>query len=183
MIKIVMIFTLFMFLTGAYADIRKCTGADGKITFSDGLCPSTSTHTIVRERDNTIDTSGLRQAAQAQTNARNAMGETGPDSQACTDARTAYANAVQTKIDVRSEKLNVQVLCGNGSGASKAEQTQNRSASQQCADARQNYANAVNTKLDVRAEKSDVNILCGIESPPKTTLRCRDIGSGISHCR
>lgn len=67
--KILSLCILFsVFITGAQAGINKCTGADGKITFSDGLCPSTSNSVKVQERDNTLDNSGSRQQNQTSGN-------------------------------------------------------------------------------------------------------------------
>ena len=180
--KILSVCVLFsVFVTGAYAGLNKCTGADGKITFSDVLCPSTSNSVKVQERDNSLDSSGSRQ--QMRASSQGANGDSGPDSQACTNARQAMASATQTKIDIRAERVNVNVLCSTPSASDGSSQKQNRAQTPQCAQARQAYAYAVDTKLDVRSEKSDVEIMCGVASPPKTTLRCRDIGSGITKCR
>ena len=175
---ILILVILATFASCANAGTHKCTGPDGKVTFSDVVCPTTSANQDIKEHENTIDTSALRQY---QT--RSAANATGPDSEACTQARQAMANATQTKIDIRSERMDVQAMCGSSNGSSGANQSQNRAGSPKCAEARQAYANAVNTKLDVRSEKSDVQVMCGLDSPTKTTMRCRDIGLGISHCR
>ena len=46
---------------GASAQVRKCTGPDGKITYSDFICgKSTANETSVRTDYNTIDSSGSR---------------------------------------------------------------------------------------------------------------------------
>lgn len=56
---------LLFFIAGlAQAGVNKCTGSDGKITFSDGLCPLTANSERVRERDNSLDHSGGRQQTQ-----------------------------------------------------------------------------------------------------------------------
>lgn len=60
---------LLVLVAGAHAGINKCTGPDGKVTFSDGLCPSTSGSEKLRERANTLDSSGSRQQNQTSSNA------------------------------------------------------------------------------------------------------------------
>jgi hypothetical protein len=45
----------------AQAQLRKCTGVDGKVTYSDVLCASTSTTQSVKVHENSLDTSALRQ--------------------------------------------------------------------------------------------------------------------------
>jgi hypothetical protein len=48
----------------AHGQIRKCIGADGKVTYSDFVCAqNTSNETAVRAGHNTIDSSGYRQEA------------------------------------------------------------------------------------------------------------------------
>ena len=49
----------------AHAQVRKCTGPDGKVTYSDVLCASpTARESAVDTSANTIDHSGLRKEAQ-----------------------------------------------------------------------------------------------------------------------
>ena len=51
--------------THAHAQPRKCTAADGKVTYSDVACPgSTATERTVETRGNTLDGSGLREQVQ-----------------------------------------------------------------------------------------------------------------------
>lgn len=57
---------LFASLIGpAQAQVRKCTGPDGKVTYSDFVCAgSASKEDRVKTNANTIDASGYRQEAQ-----------------------------------------------------------------------------------------------------------------------
>ncbi len=49
----------------AYGQVRKCTGPDGKVTYSDSICGAgTTKENSVTVNSNTIDSSGLRQQAQ-----------------------------------------------------------------------------------------------------------------------
>ena len=51
--------------THAHAQPRKCTAADGKVTYSDVACPgSTASERTVETRGNTLDGSGLREQVQ-----------------------------------------------------------------------------------------------------------------------
>lgn len=43
------------------AQLRKCVGPDGKVTYSDVVCASNSATRDVKLHDNTLDTSGLRE--------------------------------------------------------------------------------------------------------------------------
>lgn len=52
---------LVFFVVASHAQLRKCVGADGKITYSDVVCASATTDTPIRVRDNTLDSSGFRQ--------------------------------------------------------------------------------------------------------------------------
>ena len=48
------------------AQVRKCVGADGKVTYSDAICNSGMASTAVRNLDvNNIDNSGFRREAEA----------------------------------------------------------------------------------------------------------------------
>ncbi len=54
----------FAFLSlGAQAQLRKCVGTDGKVTYSDVLCSKTSVEGVVQNRVSTLDSSGLRKEA------------------------------------------------------------------------------------------------------------------------
>lgn len=57
---------LLLTLSGAaHAQLRKCTGPDGKVTYSDVLCStSATTGTIKNPGGNSVDSSGLRRQAQ-----------------------------------------------------------------------------------------------------------------------
>jgi hypothetical protein len=49
----------------AHAQVRKCTGPDGKVTYSDFVCgANTAKETSVKTNANTVDASGYRQDAQ-----------------------------------------------------------------------------------------------------------------------
>lgn len=78
--------TLF-FLVGAQAQVRKCIGPDGKVTYSDFICSGTTVHEKeVKTNANTIDASGSRKDVQrfeadeqkARTNDRIAAGMQNP---------------------------------------------------------------------------------------------------------
>ncbi len=63
-----LIFSLILLsmATGTNAQVRKCTGADGKVTYSDSLCASQATkEAAVNTTSNTVDARGLRQEAKA----------------------------------------------------------------------------------------------------------------------
>ena len=54
------------FIQSATAQVRKCTGADGRITFSDTVCAATTTkETAVAVHNNVVDGSEMRSQAQA----------------------------------------------------------------------------------------------------------------------
>ena len=49
----------------SYAQVRKCVGPNGKVTYSDSLCAGgTASETSVRTDANTLDSSGYRQQAE-----------------------------------------------------------------------------------------------------------------------
>ncbi len=51
----------------SHAQVRKCVGADGKISYSDVICPGGASEKGVRTDANTIDSTGLRKQAQQAT--------------------------------------------------------------------------------------------------------------------
>jgi hypothetical protein len=48
----------------SHAQVRKCVGADGKISYSDVICAGGASEKGVRTDANTIDTSGFRKQAE-----------------------------------------------------------------------------------------------------------------------
>lgn len=57
------------FITPATAQVRKCTGADGRVTYSDFVCASTTAkETGVVTNSNTLDGSGMRKQAKSDRN-------------------------------------------------------------------------------------------------------------------
>lgn len=66
--KTISLFTAALFLClNVHAQVRKCTGPDGKVTYSDVLCVNPSAReSAVDTSANTIDHSGLRKEAQRQ---------------------------------------------------------------------------------------------------------------------
>ena len=65
--SLLVIFFALLLCANVNAQLRKCTGADGKITYSDVACSiNSTTGTIKNPNGNTLDTSGLRQQYQSQ---------------------------------------------------------------------------------------------------------------------
>ncbi len=66
-------------VTGAQAQLRKCVGADGKVTYSDAVCAVEKKETNLRSGTmNVMDTSGLRQyASQSSVVPRSSIQTTG----------------------------------------------------------------------------------------------------------
>lgn len=63
--KTIIIAALLLAAVSAQAQVRKCTGPDGKVTYSDALCSKdTANESGVNTGANTIDSSGFRQEAQ-----------------------------------------------------------------------------------------------------------------------
>jgi adenine-specific DNA methylase len=63
--KTALFFMAVMVFSGAtYGQARKCTGPDGKVTYSDVLCSTAGTQTTINTSNNTIDSSGARRDAQ-----------------------------------------------------------------------------------------------------------------------
>lgn len=57
--------------SSAQAQVRKCTGPDGKVTYSDFLCGGrTASESSVKTDANTIDSSGLREESQKNKSAQ-----------------------------------------------------------------------------------------------------------------
>ena len=62
---ILVVVATFLIGANAQAQLRKCTGPDGKVTYSDVLCSNTSSTSSIRNPDgNTLDTSGFRKQVQ-----------------------------------------------------------------------------------------------------------------------
>lgn len=61
--KIVLTIAVLVICIAAQAQMRKCTGADGKITYSDVLCTNASVETGVSNRVSNMEMPGLRQGA------------------------------------------------------------------------------------------------------------------------
>lgn len=63
--KTIIAATLILVVCTAQAQVRKCTGPDGKVTYSDFICgKDTARESQVSTDANTIDSSGFRQEAQ-----------------------------------------------------------------------------------------------------------------------
>jgi hypothetical protein len=58
-----LILALLMSVAEAQAELQKCISSSGKVTFTDSACPSNSSTSSIKIRDNTIDTAGMRQEA------------------------------------------------------------------------------------------------------------------------
>ncbi len=59
--SVLVFYIAFGFTTTVYAELRKCVGSDGKVTYSDVLCVSgTKSESGVRINENSIDASGDR---------------------------------------------------------------------------------------------------------------------------
>ena len=60
-----LIVATLLFCTNAQAQLRKCVGVDGRVTYSDVMCSTDSTSgTIKNPNGNTLDASGFRQHVQ-----------------------------------------------------------------------------------------------------------------------
>lgn len=83
------------------AAINKCVGADGKITFSDAVCPSGADAATIKERQNSIDTS----AGHAKNREAVEMIERGKAYQRCITAKESvgYATKLGDYVDRRAE--------------------------------------------------------------------------------
>lgn len=66
---------LIISITGyAQAQLRKCTGPDGRVTYSDVLCSTNSSSGSIKSPDgNSLDHSGFREQSQKSQTARDAM--------------------------------------------------------------------------------------------------------------
>lgn len=54
---------MFSISTGTMAQARKCVGPDGKVTYSDVVCNTTSKESALSMTENNLDHSGMRQQA------------------------------------------------------------------------------------------------------------------------
>jgi hypothetical protein len=61
--RIFLILVLAFSSLSAQAQLRKCVGADGKVTYSDVFCTKNSVEGVVQNRVSVLDSSGLRQEA------------------------------------------------------------------------------------------------------------------------
>ena len=65
MYRLLVLATLLLLGTTANAQLQRCVGADGRVTLSDSSCPAgTVSARTIAPRDNTLDSSGLRQQVQ-----------------------------------------------------------------------------------------------------------------------
>ena len=71
--KIILVIALAVCCMSAQAQLRKCTGADGKVTYSDVVCSNTSVEGGVKNRVSNMDMPGLKRevdnSRQEKTNA------------------------------------------------------------------------------------------------------------------
>lgn len=64
--KTLLIIAIVAFCAPSAAQVRKCIGAEGKVTYSDVICSSGAASTVVRNLDvNNIDNSGFRREVEA----------------------------------------------------------------------------------------------------------------------
>ena len=73
--KIALVCVMVLGASVSHAQLRKCTGADGKVTYSDAGCPTEKKESAVRGGTmTTMDSSGLRQyASQSQAPTRSVV--------------------------------------------------------------------------------------------------------------
>ena len=70
--RLIVTLIISLAMTCANAQVRKCVGPSGKITYSDSLCESGNSTTVVRNLEaNNLDNSGSRQQVEAAAVERN----------------------------------------------------------------------------------------------------------------
>jgi len=90
----------------AQAQPRKCTAADGKVTYSDVACPErTASERAVETRGNTLDGSSLREQAQ-KDKAAAAQSEATEQERAAQTANQRQQSQAQTAADAKQRALN-----------------------------------------------------------------------------
>lgn len=96
-----------LLLSTHVAAINKCVGPDGKITFSDAVCPSGADAATIKERQNSIDTS----AGHAKNREAVEMIEREKAYQRCITAKESvgYANKLGEYVD---RKIEARKACG-----------------------------------------------------------------------
>lgn len=142
------VFTIFALIGTAQAQLRKCTGPDGKVTYSDVLCAGNSTSTSVKPRDNTLDSSGQRESSLRLENQnlkeRLSNIEKSPTQQASTG---------RTQFDLQAEK----------------------SGSIECQRAKQDLeatASSISANSSVlKAKRSSMHITCGTQEAATVVVR------------
>lgn len=98
-----LVFSALTLPFSASAQVRKCTGLDGKITYSDALCNNTSQEKRVNTNANTVDASGLRH--QASEDAKQAHQSSYPNQM----PRTA-ANLCPSDMEIRNMEVSLSSI-------------------------------------------------------------------------
>ena len=101
--------------TNVHAQLRKCTAPDGKVTYSDFLCNTSSTEgTIKNPNGNSLDASGSRQQAQrSQVNEEPAINPKSSSQSAPTECKFSYYAVGDEKGKVLAANAKQECLRNN----------------------------------------------------------------------
>lgn len=116
-----------VFVFSAHAQVRKCMGPNGQITYSDSVCDSqTSRETTVRTDANTIDSSGLRQAA-ANTKTKEAVDRAmQSDSGQCKFSYYELGDSLGQELAKSAKKECLDNIAAKVTGAQTSQEAYNR---------------------------------------------------------
>ena len=132
-----------LFAGAASAEVYKCTGADGKVTFGDSPCTGSANEKVLKVRPNTIDTSQDRNRQLVNENSR------------------------------LQEQLSSQRVAAAQAPHGHSEQIDRRGNSADCASARRDYeveaSSIARTDAKLRARESMMYGACGMREPERTS--------------
>lgn len=149
----------------ATAQVRKCTAADGKVTYSDYVCASAATENNVKVNPNTIDASGLRQQAR-QTRTENEVAEAIQQSSGqCRFSSYVYGDSKGKALAAAAKEECLRNIAAKVSGQQTSTDAYNmwkdhstqKDANRQSAITR--AANAANTQAAATANQNAINSL------------------------
>ena len=172
----------------ASAQVRKCTAADGKVTYSDFVCAGASAENGVKVNQNTIDASGLREQAR-QTRQENEVAEAMQQrSGQCKFSSYVYGDAKGKTLAAAAKEECLRNIAAQVTGQQTSMDAYNmwkdhstqKDANRQSAITR--AANAANTQAAVTANQNAINGLSN-QIQNKTYTCKRDFSGTALECK
>lgn len=168
MVRIAIWTLMLLASTASDAQVRKCQGPDGKVSYSDAVCPSTTTSSEVNTSANTLPSDFARQKAQHAADAGKCKPDPTPINPNVQQCKFAY----HVLADEKGKAL---------AADAKRECLDNMALERACRGSEKSMA-AYNVWRDHHAIKSQQRSAIASKPAPQQGMTCRPDGLGALRC-